>query len=95
MLITPIFYIGMQYVFGMSLEEGRDAGYFFPSANSISSTADDATSSFTDPHMWDVFHVVDLSTISWMAVAESTGTMIALAAFRYVKRTVQFHLFDF
>lgn len=95
MLITPIFYIGMQYVFGMSLEEGRDAGYFFPSANSISSTTDDATSSFTDPHMWDVFHVVDLSTISWMAVAESTGTMIALAAFRYVKRTVQFHLFDF
>ncbi len=83
-LITPVFYIGMQCIFDMSLEEGREAGYFFPSVNSESSDAENTKSLFSDPHLWDIFHVIDFSTISWMAVAESTGTMIALSAFRYV-----------
>ena len=83
-LITPIFYIGMQYVFGISIEEGRDAGYFFPSVDSSSPDVESSTRFLDDPHLWDIFHIVDFSSISWMAVAESTGTMIALAAFRYV-----------
>ena len=86
-LITPIFYIGMHFVFGFSLEEGRKMGYFFPSSNIHSSDTDDNTSYFHDPHLWDVFTIVDFSTISWTAVVESTGTLIALAAFRYVNST--------
>jgi SulP family sulfate permease len=83
-MITPIFYIGLT-IAGISIDKARDMGYFFPSAT----TADEdgaagGDSSFFDPHMWDIFHVIDFRTISWMAVLESTGTMLALAAFRYV-----------
>ncbi len=87
-LITPVFYIGMKFIAGMSLEKGREAGYFFPSVNSLPSNGDgeDTAGLFNDPHIWDVFHIIDFSTISWRAVAESTGTMIALAAFRYEKK---------
>ena len=82
-LITPIFYVGMRYVFGMTLDEGRDSGYFFPSVSSLSDESG-MMSIFNDPHLWDIFRVINFSTISWTAVAESMGTVIALAAFRYV-----------
>jgi SulP family sulfate permease len=78
-LITPIFYLGL-FIAGISIDDARDRGYFFPGTDSGSGTID--ASSFLDPHMWDIFHVIDFSTISWMAVFESTGTIIALAAFR-------------
>ena len=75
----------------MSLEEGRAAGYFFPAVDSSSSSSDAGgmMSLFSDPHLWDIFHVIDFSTISWTAVIESMGTVIALAAFRYVDNTSQ------
>jgi sulfate permease, SulP family len=80
-LITPTFYLGLLVV-GISIDEARDRGYFFPATDS--SSAVDNGSSFFDPRMWDIFHVIDLKTVSWMAVFESTGTVIALAAFRCV-----------
>ena len=81
-MITPIFYIGL-IIAGISIDQARDIGYFFPSATSADDSGG-ADSSLFDPHLWDIFHVIDFRTISWMAVLESTGTMIALAAFRYV-----------
>lgn len=84
-LITPIFYLGL-VVAGISIDQARDMGYFFPATDSAGDSG--TGSSFTDPHLWDIFHVIDFSTISWMAVLECTGTMIALAAFRYAYHQV-------
>jgi len=83
-LITPIFYFGMQYVLGLSLEQGREAGYFFPSINSLTSERDSTTGNLGYPHIWDIFQIIDFSKISWMAVAESTGTMVSLAVFSLI-----------
>jgi sulfate permease, SulP family len=80
-LITPIFYFGLLFA-GTSMDQARDMGYFFPAADSSDSANNDRC--YLDPHLWDIFHVIDFRTISWTAVMESTGTMIALAAFRYV-----------
>ncbi|KAG7345863.1 cyclic nucleotide-binding protein [Nitzschia inconspicua] len=80
-MITPIFYLGL-LVAGISVEEARDRGYFFPATDNGGSSGDNA--SFFDPHLWDIFHVIDVRSISWMAVLESTGTMIALAAFSLI-----------
>jgi SulP family sulfate permease len=81
--ITPIFYIGLS-IAGISIDRARDMGYFFPAADSSGGASAGAGSgaTFFDPHLWDIFRIIDFSTISWMAVFECTGTMIALAAFR-------------
>ena len=77
-MITPIFYLGL-IVAGVSIDQARDLGYFFPTTDSGGDTG-----SVVDPHLFDIFRVIDFSTISWMAVLESTGTMIALAAFSLI-----------
>jgi sulfate permease, SulP family len=79
-LITPIFYSGL-LIAGISIDQARNMGYFFPATDSSPSGSGN---SYLDPHIWDIFQVINFHTISWMAVWESTGTMIALAAFRYV-----------
>lgn len=82
--ITPIFYLGL-WIAGISMDRAREIGYFFPATNTGTlTTADEPTSPWMDPHLWDIFRVVDFGTISWMAVLESTGTMVALAAFSLI-----------
>lgn len=81
-MITPLFYLGL-FIAGISIDDARKRGYFFPATDSASSDA----LVIWDPHMWDIFQVIDFRSISWTAVLESTGTMIALAAFRYVDQT--------
>lgn len=81
-MITPIFYFCL-WVGGISIDQARETGYFFPSP--AKDGGDGASVGiFNDPHMWDIFTLIDFSTISWMAVLESTGTMIALAAFSLI-----------
>ena len=85
-MITPLFYFGL-YAIGMSMDDATEGGYFFPPiGDDTDSGGSDAPSSlmFADPHLWDMFHIIDFSTISWIAVIKSTGTMIALAAFSLI-----------
>ena len=85
-MITPLFYFGLWMV-GISMDEATEEGYFFPSIGADAggdSPVPSSSSLFADPHLWDIFHIVDFSTISWMAVLKSTGTMIALAAFSLI-----------
>jgi hypothetical protein len=79
-MITPLFYLGL-WVFGVSMERATEQGYFFPSSEE---EPYGSSSVWQDPHLWDIFSVIDLTKISWMAVFHSTGTMIALAAFSLI-----------
>jgi SulP family sulfate permease len=81
-LITPTFYSGL-WACGISLEQARMLGYFFPSTV-LESSSESSVGIFQDPRLLDIFTLIDLRTVSWMAVLESTGTMIALAAFSLI-----------
>ena len=75
-MITPIFYLGV-WLFGKGLSDE----YFFPSIDDDS----DVTSGFLGQEgIWDIFHVVNLSTVSWAAVMRSIPTMIALVMFSLI-----------
>jgi SulP family sulfate permease len=82
-MITPLFYLGLALL-GVSTESAADAGYFFPPAEEGSGEGSSQWGIFTDEHIWDIFRVVDLRTVSWTAVFHSTGTMVALAAFSLI-----------
>jgi len=83
-LITPIFYLGALCIkaSGNSLDEE----YFFPplAAECSGDGCDSGASSFWGESVWDIFHIVDFSTISWEAVVKSIPTMIALVMFSLI-----------
>jgi len=71
--ITPIFYLGL-HLCGMSLKEATEQGFFFPATEG----GGDSSS------LWDMFQIVNVTTISWKALWDSIGTMIALVAFSLI-----------
>lgn len=88
-MITPIFYLGL-WIAGMSVSAAKTEGYFFPAP-----TVSCASSSAPCPHptfaqsvfnqsLFDIWRVVQFSKISWIAVAKSIPTIIALAAFSLI-----------
>jgi SulP family sulfate permease len=83
-MITPLFYLGL-FLFGVSTQQATDRGFFFPAVedNSTAPTSS-STSVWYDPHLWDMFTIVNLTTLSWTAIFQSAGTMIALAAFSLI-----------
>jgi sulfate permease, SulP family len=89
-LLSPIFFCSIPLVFyavlwlfHVDLAAAKDAGYFFPAP-----TDEDANVSLLDralsPHTLDLVRMVDFRTISWKAVYESFGTLVALAAFSLI-----------
>jgi Sulfate permease family len=79
-MITPFFYFGL-YLFGVSTQQASDRGFFFPAIEGDSTVP---TNAWHDPHLWDMFTLVDLATLSWTAIFQSFGTMVALAAFSLI-----------
>ena len=81
-LITPIFYLG----FWMFSGKGVDDEYFFPPLTECSDNndCDGGSSSLWGESVWEIFHVIDLSTVSWTAVVKSIPTMIALVMFSLI-----------
>jgi SulP family sulfate permease len=82
-MITPAFYLGLR-LFGISIDQATDMGYFFPATVDSGVTEAAKTSWWYDDSLWDIFQIIDLSTVSWVAVFHSTGTMVALAAFSLI-----------
>ena len=80
-MITPLFYLGL-YLFGVSTQQASDRGFFFPPVQDEESPR--PTSVWRDPHLWDMFTIVDVTTLSWTAIFQSAGTMLALAAFSLI-----------
>ncbi len=87
-MITPVFYASsgvLRWLWDKSLDEE----YFFPplancSENDSGNCGYGATSSFWDDSVWDIFHAIDPTTISWPAVVRSIPTMIALIMFSLI-----------
>ncbi len=84
-LITPVFYLGI-WACDISVETAFSEGYFFPPLDD--STGDDSVASFLSSLLsastFDIFRVVDFSTISRAAVMESIPTLVALVLFSLV-----------
>jgi len=84
-MITPVFYLGI-WASGISVETAFSEGYFFPPLDD--SSGDGSVISFLSPlwseSTWDIFRIVDFSTISWAAVTESIPTMVALVLFSLI-----------
>ncbi|CAB9501104.1 solute carrier family 26 [Seminavis robusta] len=89
-LLSPIFFCSIPFafyaglwVFRVDMEDAMEAGYFFPAP-----AGEDGNQSLFDrafsSHTLDLLHVVDFTTISWEAVLNSSGTMVALAAFSLI-----------
>lgn len=83
-LITPMFY-GIAYILGKSLDE---AWFFPPLAECVddgtgSNNCDDISSIFFT-NVWDIFRIIDISTISWEAVFRSIPTLLALVMFSLI-----------
>lgn len=78
--ITPVFYIFLA-ILGVSNDDASDAGFFFPS---LQSGGDGNSSSIIDDSLFDIFTVVNFSTISWTAVAKSIPTIVSLTAFSLI-----------
>jgi len=77
-LITPVFY-GCLYLLGKDFEDQ----YFFPAIAECvdydTGSCDTVTSA-----VFDIFHIIDFSTISWEAVLKSIPTMSALVMFSLI-----------
>ncbi|EED93725.1 sulfate permease, partial [Thalassiosira pseudonana CCMP1335] len=69
-LITPVFYLGI-WLAGKSTESALEEGYFFPPLT------DEGT-------VWDIFHMVNLSSVSFTAVFQSIPTLLALVLFSLI-----------
>ena len=80
--ITPVFYILLAFL-GISSEDASNAGFFFPSLES--GNDDSGSSSIIDGSgLFDIFTIVNFSTISWTAVAKSIPTIVSLTAFSLI-----------
>lgn len=90
-LITPVFYLGI-WVCGKSVETAFSEGYFFPPLDD--SSGDDSVASYLSSlwsaSTWDIFRVVDFSTISRAAVIESMPTLVALVLFSLVSDCISY-----
>lgn len=91
-LLAPIYFCSIPCVFygclrvlRIDLDMAKEAGYFFPAPADDEAVASQSllARSFSR-HTLDLLHVVDIRTISWKAVYDSLGTMIALAAFSLI-----------
>jgi Sulfate permease family len=89
-LLSPIFFCSIPFVFyavlwifRVDMATAKQAGYFFPAP-----ADEDANVSLFDralsPHTLDLVRMVNFRTISWRAVYESFGTLVALSAFSLI-----------
>lgn len=85
-MITPIFY-AILYVSNISIDTLEEAGYFFPPLEEDGNGTDSGTGLskiFADPHIWDMWTVINLSTVSWVAIWESLPVLLALTLFSLI-----------
>jgi len=81
--ITPVFYI-LLALLGISSEDASNAGFFFPSLESGNDDSDGSSSTIGGSSLFDIFTIVNFSTISWTAVVKSIPTIVSLTAFSLI-----------
>eukprot|EP00536_Pseudo-nitzschia_multiseries_P004862 jgi/Psemu1/238019/estExt_Genewise1.C_850070 len=83
-MITPCFYLAL-WILKIPVSDSKDAGYFFPSLDDVQENDESDMSlntKFGTP--WDLWMVVDFSTVSWAAIFDSVPTIIALVLFSLI-----------
>ena len=91
-LLAPIYFCSIPFVFygclfvlRVDLDTAKEAGYFFPApADDAEGASQSLLAKSFSHHTLDLLRVVDFCTISWKAVYDSLGTMVALAAFSMI-----------
>jgi len=78
-LITPVFY-GFAGISRWFWAEGLDAEYFLPPL----AMGDNASSFFWDDSAFEIFYMINPTSISWSAVVKSIPTLIALVMFSLI-----------
>jgi SulP family sulfate permease len=79
-LITPVFYLGI-WLAGKSTESALEEGYFFPP---LTDEGTSIMSGLMNDSVWDIFHMVNLSSVSFTAVFQSIPTLLALVLFSLI-----------
>jgi SulP family sulfate permease len=97
-MITPVFYLALA-VLRIPLSVAKDSGYFFPfldddavcqdgdgECTPISTLGSPSVmnSILLDQHLWDMWKVVNIPTVSWVAVWDSIPTLVALTLFSLI-----------
>jgi SulP family sulfate permease len=87
-MITPIFYAAL-WILGIEINDANEAGYLFPSLlEKCGDLEYCASSSMWDTifnkDLFDIWRVIDLSVVSWSAIADSIPTLIALTLFSLI-----------
>jgi len=80
-IITPAFYL-ILWILNIPISESKDAGYFFPTLDDSGDSGVPVDAKFGTP--WDLWKVIDFSTVSWAAILESFPTMVALVLFSLI-----------
>ncbi len=86
-MITPMFYFGLK-IARLEISQADDMGFFFPPLDNESSAAAagiGGSSVWYENHIWDMWTVIDIPTVSWAAIRDSLPTLLALSLFSLVR----------
>jgi sulfate permease, SulP family len=82
---VPFLFYGFLYLLRVDIADAEEAGYFFASpTDEGNSSTESLLDRVFNVHTFDLVRVVNFKTISWKAVYESIGTMVALSAFSLI-----------
>lgn len=93
-MIPPMFFVGL-YFFGISFDEAQEEGFFFPSVGGATSGENEQSGnsnslwsfvldSFTDPHLFDIWRVLDIRHVSMEVLIKSFPTIVGMTLFSLV-----------
>lgn len=80
-MITPCFYLTL-WILKIPISKAEHAGYFFPSLSNVDESNESFDPRFGTP--WDLWKVIDFSSVSWVAIFDSFPTMVALVLFSLI-----------
>ena len=85
-MITPMFYLALR-ILSVPLSVADDMGYFFPPLDDdadITANTSMWDSIFQDGHLFDLWTVIDIPSVSWQAIWDSLPTLVALTLFSLI-----------
>lgn len=82
---VPFLFYGCLWLLQVDIATAEEMGYFFaPPSEDKNAATQSLFDRVFNIDTFDLLRIVDFSTISWTAVYQSTGTMIALCAFSLI-----------
>lgn len=87
-MIPPIFFMGLR-IFHLSFDEAQNDGYFFPIVEGSSNNMNndiwaEMYAMITDPHLLDMWRVLDINHLSMKVLLKSFPTVIGMTLFSLI-----------